>query len=442
MTRTGTQIKSPEIPLQEKPLVAIESPFIRAPEGARTIFTVTLVVASTVLLSGLVFFGWRAAIVSLIAIASCVVFERLYFAARRTPALLGRSHAYLSGVLLALTMPPFVPWYVPLTAGLIAVIVGKAIFGGVGHFLWQPALVGRLAVTVLFPAQLICSMQYPDYGPVLASNWLVRGDVTSAKPIPQMADWKSEVVGMGHEAFLVPTPSSALKGLTNPPIDSQTGEISPPYGGLASIPDARVKGSILMMRLQSVSDLLIGARPGGIGETSVVIIIVGGLYLIYRNYVKAQLPLAIILSAAAVAALGPIYLQGPDGTTIFGWGPPGGWLNFAGWWNFDKWTPPPLLSEGLDVGVTYVVSQLLSFELILAAFFLAPEMTSRPVTGGGQVIFGIGVGAGAMLLKLYTNVPIPAYAAVLAMNTLTPTIDALWRPRVLGQKRLAFLRRF
>ena len=75
-----------------------------------------------------------------------------------------------------------------------------------------------------------------------------------------------------------------------------------------------------------------------------------------------------------------------------------------------------------------------------AAFFLAPEMTSRPVTAGGQVVFGACCGIVAMLLKLYIQVPIPAYMAVLAMNTFTPLIDTLWRPRVLGQKRLEYLR--
>ena len=68
-------------------------------------------------------------------------------------------------------------------------------------------------------------------------------------------------------------------------------------------------------------------------------------------------------------------------------------------------------------------------------------MTSRPVTTGGQVLFGIACGAGAMVLQLYTDVSIPCYMAVLAMNTLTPTIDSLWRPRVFGTRRLGFLRR-
>jgi electron transport complex protein RnfD len=68
-------------------------------------------------------------------------------------------------------------------------------------------------------------------------------------------------------------------------------------------------------------------------------------------------------------------------------------------------------------------------------------MTSRPVTTGGQVIFGLGVGATAMSLQLYTATPIPAYLGVLAMNTFTPVIDSLWRPRVMGQSWWSWLTR-
>ena len=77
----------------------------------------------------------------------------------------------------------------------------------------------------------------------------------------------------------------------------------------------------------------------------------------------------------------------------------------------------------------------------LAAFFLAPAMTSRPITRGGQMLFGIGAGATAMILTLYLQTDIPVYLAVLIFNTFTPTIDALWRPRVFGQRRFAWLGR-
>jgi electron transport complex protein RnfD len=116
-------------------------------------------------------------------------------------------------------------------------------------------------------------------------------------------------------------------------------------------------------------------------------------------------------------------------------------VKFCGPNNTVEWVALPLLAEGFDAGFTYVNYQVLSGATLLAAFFLATEMTSCPVTTGGQVIFGVGCGTIAMLLQLYYDTAIPAYLAVLAMNTLVPSIDALWRPRVFGQRHFEWLRR-
>ena len=391
-----------------------EAPFLHAPECARAIFLVTLAAACAPLLAGLVLFGWRAGVVAVLSVAGCALTEQIYFRVARAPALLGRSHAFLTGVLLSLTLPAHVPWYVPLVAAAFAVIVGKGIFGGVGHFLWQPALVGRLAVAVIFPALLAGpSSNVPGAEPILARTKLLTGDVLSSRHVENYRGWRGCPAPAGADAMLIKGPSEILRGLTLAP--------EPQFSALAYVPqDAPRAKPALIVELPPINDLLYGARPGGLGETCVVVIIVAGLYLVYRNYVKLELPLMFVAAAACVAALGPIELAGPNDTVRTVW--------------------RPVLAEGLDVGLLYVCYQLFSGGIFLAAFFLATEMTSRPVTTGGQVIFAIAAGTIAMLLELYVGTPIPAYMAVLAMNTFTPTIDAIWRPRVLGQKRFAFLR--
>ncbi|MGC9454537.1 MAG: RnfABCDGE type electron transport complex subunit D [Phycisphaerae bacterium] len=386
----------------------VEGPFITAPEKARSIFIVTLATACAPLGAGALLFGWRAVAVAVLCVLSCAAVERLYYRVTRVPALLGRSHAYLTGVMLALTLPPFVPWYIPVIASIFAIVVGKAVFGGVGHFLWQPALVGRLAVAVMFPAVLTA----PPAGdtnawPLLAQEQMLFGDIASTRRVDNYRDW-TRLAPEGADGFLLPRPMQQLRGLTLS---------SPPdYSGIAyartdlpSAPPAALEG------VPPVNDMLYGARPGGIGETCAIVILVAGLYLVYRNYVKWQLPAAMLLTAAVVAAIAPIKLVGPGNTTETHW--------------------LPVLLEGADVGLVYVGYQLLSGPLLLAALLPAMETTSRPVTAGGQTLFGIGCGAAAMLLQLYFETPIPAYLAVLGMNTLTPAIDALWRPRVLGTRR-------
>lgn len=394
---------------------ATESPFCRAPEAVSTIYSVTIAAACLPLLAGVVFFGWRAAVTAGISILSCVFIESLYYRVSRWPALLGRTHAVLTGLLLALTLPPFSPWYIPVIASAFAIVIGKAIFGGVGHFLWQPALVGRLAVAVIFPIILNTSPKAPPntpgIWPILSQSSLVKGDINNVTMVESFHRWAG-TKPQGADGFLVRPPGRTLAGLTR--------SESPEYSAIAETPwNIQRARPAALMTLQPLDEIIYGARPGAIGETCIIAILIGGLYLIYRNYVKWQLPFAIIVSALAVAAIAPIQLAGPKDSTV--------WT----WW-------PLLTDEGTDAGISYVCYQLLSWELFLTAFFLAPEMTSRPVTTGGQVIFGIGVGATAMLLKLYVDTSIPAYLAVLAMNTISPAIDMLWRPRVLGQRRFWF----
>lgn len=380
----------------------IEAPFLRAPEKARTVYLVTLAAACAPLLAGVVMFGWRVLIVAALAIATCGIVEKLYFRITHAPALLGRSHAFLTGVLLTLTLPPHVPWYVPVVGGTFAILVGKAIFGGVGHFLWQPALVGRLAVAVLFATTL-----NPPTWPLLSQENIVTGDIENTRRIEQYDGWQEQQPPPEADGFRLRHPAEITRQITLAD--------EPQFTGLAytrtEIPRAK---PALLRKLPPISDFLYGARPGGIGETSALVIVVAGLYLIYRNYVKWQLPFLIIVSAWIVAAIAPVQLAGPNDTVE--------WV----WW--------PLFHEGADVGFTYANYQVLGGQLVLAAFLLATEMTTRPVTTGGQALFGVCVGVGAMVLQLYTATPIPAYLAVLAMNTFSPLIDGLWRPRVLGQR--------
>jgi len=376
--------------------IAGHAPFIRAPDASRSIFLVVCVATCVPLGAGVVFFGWKALIVTGLSVLACVATEALFYQVRRTPAMLGRTHAAVTGLLLGLTLPAFAPWYVPVVGGVFAVIVGKALFGGVGHFLWQPALMGRLAVAVIFAPPLL-SYNVLDPGPqwpLLARNRAVMGDVTDTDPGEKYRQWRT-TAALEHDAVVRPRPRDVLRRLTQP------GEKRP--------------GTIMetLRTMPPAWDLLAGAHGGGIGETCVLGILVAGLYLVYRNYIRGHLPGVFLLAAAVTVAIAPI--RAPDGQ---------GWI----------WLPI-VRAQGFEVGFIYVSYHLLCGEIMLAAWFMSTEMTSRPVTVPGQVIFAIICGVAAVLLRLYLSVPIPAYGAVLLANTFTPLIDATVRPRVLGQRR-------
>ncbi len=368
------------------------APFIHLPEASKNIYMIIFIAACFPLAAGIVFFGWRALIVVVLSVAGCVITESAYYRITQTPAMHGRMHGAVTGLLLGLTLPATVPWYVPITAAVFAIIIGKALFGGMGHFLWQPALVGRLAVTVifappLFPTNLVASENWP----VLAQNRIILGDVCNAGSVENYHHWRGTFAPSNHDAIKSPRPRKILRRLTlatDRPPDSVTAVIR---------------------HMPPAEEIIFGAHGGGIGETCAIVIVLSGLYLIHRNYVRGYLPGMFILSAAVTAAIAPI-------RTAAG-------LSSWQWW--------PITAEGLDVGVTYVAYHLSCGELLLAGWFLATEMTSRPVTASAQAIFGALCGAAAILMRLYLDFPIPAYAAVLLGNTFTPLLDAAIRPRAL-----------
>jgi len=393
-------------------LPAPRAPFVRAPEATRTIFLATIYAACVPLLMGTCFFGWRAAYVAALSVGSCVVIEWMYYRITRTPALLGRTHAVLTGLLLALTLPPFAPWYAVIIGAVFAIVVGKGIFGGVGHFVWHPALIGRVAIAVMLPLLARGPADaHPNAWPILSQHKVFIGDLSRYRYVDEFREWRGRAAPIRVDAFLVTRPETTLAALTRGKAQftaiarSQVGAPHPQ--------------KVALMDMPSLPNALTGAIPGAIGETSAVLIVIAGLYLVYRNFVRWQLPAAIVLSAAITAAVAPVQLMGLR--------------PYSAWW--------PVVLEGLDAGIIYVAYQVGTGGLMLTAFFLATEMTTRPATRDGQIIFGAGIGILAMLLRLYTSVPVPCFVAVLIMNSFTQTIDRVWRPRVLGRPRWPLLER-
>jgi electron transport complex protein RnfD len=392
---------------------------------------VILAAACGPLLAGTFFFGWRALEIAVLSVGGCMLAEAAYYRVTRMPALHGRSHAALTGLLLALTLPPTVPWYVPLAGAIIAILVGKALFGGVGHFLWQPALVGRVALAVLFaPPLLNVNLLAPKDAdghaapaPVLTREHVVFGDVKVAAKPEAYRQWQGTVAPDAAPAVALPRPAETLLDLA-PTSDDPPESIA-----------------TTLRHMPPAWDLLCGAYGGSIGETSALVIMVAGLYLVYRNYTRGALPGMFLLGAALTAAIAPV-------KTVEGlrWAPLAGPLispllhsiehaaaggsAIAGrFWPLLANVSPALSIEGADVGFTYVAYHLLVGETMLAAWFMATEMTGRPVTPSGQAIFGLLCGVLTILLRLYVPaLLVPAYAAVLICNTLTPVLDGLVRP--------------
>jgi H+/Na+-translocating ferredoxin:NAD+ oxidoreductase subunit D len=139
--------------------------------------------------------------------------------------------------------------------------------------------------------------------------------------------------------------------------------------------------------------LFLGLTNGSLGETSALACLIGGLYLCIRRTASWEIPVGVLLAAAFFGGIANLANPGAD------------------------WT---------------VLHHLLGGSLLFGAFFIATDPVSSPMTPKGKFIFGIGVGALIMLLRLFSGYPEGVMFAVLLMNSLTPLINRWTIPKPLG----------
>lgn len=368
-------------------------PFLHSVENVRHMRLVLLRSAAVLLVVGAALFGWRALQVAAICVGTCLVVQWVCWRLTRRAWLERAAEACLTGVLLALTLPPFVPWYVPLIAGAFAVVLGAAPAGACRRRLWQGVLVGRLAVAVIVPAEVAI----PSTAPVLLNGLSITGDITRVEPKAGPGDGAAEV---GSDAVYVPYPRAVLAGLTD--------RDYPVYGALLrGRGKAPSTAPAVLERLGGPDDLILGFRPGPIGGTCAAMLIAVGLYLVYRWYVRWYVPVVMLAAAWCTAAIGPVWLVGPDGAARTIW--------------------MPLLAEGVDTGLLYCAGQMLSGDLLLAALLVAVLAPMRPLTRGRQVVFALACGVAVMAGQMYTSWGPAAYAALLGVETLGGAMELMKR---------------
>jgi electron transport complex protein RnfD len=265
-----------------------------------------------------------------ICIVSCLAAEAVFTKMRGRALPLKDGSALVTGIILALSLPGPAPWYVGFIASVVAIGIGKTIFGGVGMNLFNPAMVGRAFVMIAF-ASVLAAAGYQDAGSAVDA-------VTQATPL---------------DTF------------------KQTG---------ASVP---------------LTALFFGLTNGSLGETSALACLIGGLYLCIRRTASWEIPVGVILAAAFFGGIANLANPGSD------------------------WT---------------VLHHLLGGSLLFGAFFIATDPVSSPMTPKGKFIFGLGVGAFIMLLRLFSGYPEGVMFAVLLMNSLTPLINRWTIPKPLGMQ--------
>jgi electron transport complex protein RnfD len=205
-------------------------------------------------------YGLSALALLLTVTATCLATERLL---NRNANTLGDWSAAITGILLGLTLPPAFPLWMAFVAGFVAIAIGKAMFGGLGHNPFNPALVGRAFVQAAFPVAI--TTWVPAFSANRFSEFV---PTTFTAPLMVPPDIVAWVKQQGVDAFTGATPLARWK------FENVTA---------------------------SAHDLLTGTVTASAGETSALLILLCGAYLAIRKFMDWRIPVAVLGSAALTA---------------------------------------------------------------------------------------------------------------------------------------------
>jgi electron transport complex protein RnfD len=313
------------------------SPHIASTADTRTLMGHVLISLAPASIFGVVIFGIPALANILIAVASAVAAETVFRLLIGKENRAGDLSAAVTGLLLALIIPPITPLWITALGAIFAVIVAKEFFGGLGANVFNPALVGRAFLIMSFPQAI--------------TTWL--------KPLGggPGADVPESISGA--------TPLGIIK------LGGAVADVGRDFAasGLSASPDY----------WDTMKTLFVGNHGGCIGETSILLILAGGIYLLLTKTIDWRAPGAMI-AGTVISAL----VLGMD----------------------------PLFS-------------LFSGGILFGAVFMVTDYVSTPVTARGKLIFGFGAGIITVLIRKWGSYPEGVTYGILIMNALTPFLNRL-----------------
>ncbi len=319
------------------------SPHMHTDESVKKMMYKVIYALIPALLISFYVFGLSAMILTVISIASCMIFEYLiqkYL--MKIPTTINDGSAALTGLLLVFNLPAGLPVWMIILGSLVAIGIAKLSFGGLGANIFNPALVGRVFLLISFPVQM-------THWPKAFENRLSVADaVSGATPLGYMKE--------------------ALR-------------------------DGNTTINEILNKLPSYYDMLIGFIGGSIGEISVIALVLGGVYLLWKKVITWHIPVSMILSIAIFSSI---------------------------MWSID---PQHYANPGFH---------LMTGGIMLGAFFMATDLVTSPMDNKGKLIFGAGIGLITMLIRYWGTYPEGVSFAILIMNAFVPLIDKLLKPKRFG----------
>lgn len=307
------------------PEVTPSAPHIRDHINLKRYMITVIVAVLPAVLASVYFFGWRSIAIVITSYIFGVGTEWVFSAVRKEEINEG---AFVTCILYPMTLPPTAPLWIVAVGIVFGTVFGKEVFGGTGKNLFNPALVGRIFVTIAFPASM-------------TSQWRVPAD-----------DWPGGLATYSPDGITSATPLLDFRN---------SGEITPYW------------------------KLFLGSIPGCLGETSKLLILIGGMFLMITKVSNWRIPTAYLGSVVILSSiLHPIL---PD--------------RFA----------PPLF-------------QLLSGGLLFGAMFMATDPVTSAITILGKWIYGFLLGVVTVIIRGLSGYTEGVMFAIILMNIFAPLIDS------------------
>lgn len=346
--------------MKKLPLVA--GPFIHKNNSVQRTMLLVILALVPATAYGIYLFGLPALYLFATTVAACVLVEIicLKIAGKPVKTFVFDGSAILTGWLLAMTLPPWAPWWIGVVGAILAIGVGKHVFGGLGQNLFNPAMVARVALLISFPVELT---KYTAPAPMLSDS------------TPSAAEAAAITFGnAGGQVDAVTSASLLGKVKTDVSLGQNATELS--------------------TSLFDPLTYFLGAQTGSLGETSAVLLLLGGLFLLLTRVITWHIPL-VMLGTIALLAEGFHLLD-------------------------------PSKFMGAEV-------HLLAGSTMLGAFFIATDLVTSPVSRLGQIIFAAGIGILVYIIRTWGGYPEGMAFAVLLMNSAAPLLDRYIKPRVYGR---------
>lgn len=317
------------------------SPHVRDSISTSKIMLYVVIALLPASVFGIYNFGFHALLILCVSVASSVLSEFVYEKLLKKTVTVSDLSAVVTGLLIGLNMPPEIAWWIPAVGSVFGIIVVKQLYGGIGQNFMNPALGARCFLLISF------SKQMTDYSVTGGFSKLVTTAAGAA------------------DATSGATPLAYLKTGTH----------------------------------FDLTALFVGNVQGVIGETSVIALLVGAVFLLVMKVIDLRIPLTYLGTFAVLVLI-------------------------------------TAAAKGYSNPVLFSAEELCAGGIMLGAWFMATDYVTSPVTSGGQLIYGVILGVLTWLFRMVGSSSEGVSYAIIFSNCLVPLIEHFTRPLAFGIEKV------